>query len=70
MPKGRKEKEMPKRRCRKQFYQRTDGKWDWRVKSPNGNIIATSGNQGYDRKEGAEKSFESLKAAFVEGRVV
>jgi uncharacterized protein YegP (UPF0339 family) len=61
---------MKKRNCPKEFYQRLDGKWEWRIKSSNGNIIATSGGQGYNRRVDAEDSFETLKRAFVEGRVV
>lgn len=30
------------------IYERPDGKWGWRLKADNGNVIATDGNQGYE----------------------
>jgi uncharacterized protein YegP (UPF0339 family) len=36
-----------------EIYQREDRLWDWRVKSANGEIVATSGGQGFTRKEDA-----------------
>ena len=36
-----------------EVYRRADGKWDWRVKSPNGEIVATSGGQGFESESGA-----------------
>jgi len=33
-----------------EVYQHDDGTWDWRVRSQNGNIIATSGQQGYENQ--------------------
>lgn len=36
-------------------YQREDGLWDWRLVANNGRIVATSGNQGYARREKAVK---------------
>jgi uncharacterized protein YegP (UPF0339 family) len=58
-----------KLRMKKEFYQRPDGKWDWRVFASNGNIVATSGGQGYNRRALAEKSFNSIVSAFREGRI-
>ena len=29
-------------------YQRSDGKWAWRLSADNGAVIATDGGQGYD----------------------
>jgi uncharacterized protein YegP (UPF0339 family) len=37
-----------------EFYQRTDGKWAWRVVAGNGRIIATDGGQGYENREDCE----------------
>jgi uncharacterized protein YegP (UPF0339 family) len=31
-----------------EVYRREDGKFDWRARHKNGNIVATSGGQGYD----------------------
>ena len=30
-----------------EVYMRTDGLWDWRRKAANGQVVATSGGQGY-----------------------
>lgn len=32
------------------FYERADGKWAWRAKARNGQIVATDGGQGYENK--------------------
>jgi len=37
-----------------EVYRRLDGRWDWRIKASNGQIIATSGGQGYERPGRAE----------------
>ncbi len=34
-------------------YERTDGKWAWRLKADNGDIVATDGSQGYDNETDA-----------------
>jgi hypothetical protein len=31
-----------------EVYRREDGKFEWRARHKNGNIVATSGGQGYD----------------------
>lgn len=33
-----------------EIYQRTDGRWAWRLRAGNGAIIATDGGQGYENK--------------------
>lgn len=35
------------------FYTRKDGKWAWRAKTRNHEIIATDGGQGYENKQDA-----------------
>ena len=35
------------------LYKRTDGKWAWRLKADNGEIIATNGGQGYENEADA-----------------
>jgi len=35
------------------LYTRVDGKWAWRLKADNGQIIATDGDQGYDNEDDA-----------------
>lgn len=36
-----------------EVYRREDGRWDWRRISANGNVISTSGGQGYENLEDA-----------------
>jgi uncharacterized protein YegP (UPF0339 family) len=43
-----------------EIFQRTDMRWDWRVFANNGNIIATSGNQGYENRGDAAQVAYSL----------
>lgn len=33
-----------------EIYQRTDKRWAWRLRAGNGQIIATDGGQGYERR--------------------
>lgn len=60
---------MAKRMYVIETYKRRDGKWDWRCIAPNKNIIATSGGQGYERKDYCEKTRDSFISAIVEGRI-
>ena len=36
-----------------EIYKRTDGKWAWRVRAENGQIVATDGGQGYENQHDA-----------------
>lgn len=36
-----------------EVYPRKDGKWAWRVRASNGQIVATDGGQGYNNKQDA-----------------
>lgn len=36
-------------------YERTDGRWGWRLVATNGNIIATDGGQGYENESEARR---------------
>ena len=42
-----------------EVYQDAAGEWRWRVKAPNGEIIADSG-EGYTRREDAERAMERV----------
>ncbi len=33
------------------IYKRADGRWAWRLKADNGQIIATDGGQGYNSED-------------------
>ena len=37
-----------------EVFQRTDGKWAWRLKASNGYIVATDGGQGYNNRADAD----------------
>lgn len=39
-----------------EIYRRDDDLWDWRVKAPNHEIIATSGGQGFTERNDARES--------------
>lgn len=41
-------------------YTRADGKWDWRLVAGNGQIVATSGGQGYERPGRAREMGERV----------
>lgn len=41
------------RRPYAEVFKRADGKWDFRLRAGNGEIIATSGGQGYDERNDA-----------------
>jgi len=43
-----------------EIYEDTGGKWRWRLRHRNGNIVADSG-QGYDDRSGARDGIESVK---------
>lgn len=43
-----------------EIFKRIDGKFDWRLKSANGEIIATAG-QGFHTKGGAEVGIAAVK---------
>jgi uncharacterized protein YegP (UPF0339 family) len=34
-------------------YQRVDGKWAWRLKAANGQVVAVDGSQGYEHHSDA-----------------
>lgn len=39
-------------------YQRSDGKWAWRVVAANGQITATDGGQGFSRRIDAQRGLD------------
>ena len=36
-----------------EVYRREDGKWAWRVRAANGEVVATDGGQGYENQHDA-----------------
>lgn len=49
-----------------EIYQREDGRWAWRLRASNGQIIATDGSQGYENRADCEE----IANAVVSGRYV
>ena len=49
--------------AKREVYERADGKWGWRVKADNGQVVATDGNQGYESLASCEKMRTRLSAA-------
>lgn len=38
-----------------EIYRREDGKWAWRVRAGNGQIVANDGGQGYEKFDDAQR---------------
>ncbi len=59
--------------ARFELYKGADGEFRWRLRSANGQVIATGG-EGYTRKDGAHNGIEAVKrdapAAAVDDRTV
>ena len=53
-----------------ELYKRTDGKWAFRVKASNGEIVATDGGQGYVAKGDAESTLQKLLSGTYDGPIV
>jgi Uncharacterized conserved protein len=51
-------------------YKREDGLWDWRMKAGNGEIIATSGGQGFTERNDATEAVERVLKADIDIVVV
>jgi uncharacterized protein YegP (UPF0339 family) len=52
-----------------EIYKRTDGKWAFRVKASNGQVVATDGGQGYEAKSSARSTLERLMAGEYNGPI-
>ena len=50
-------------------YKRSDGKYAFRVKAGNGEVVATDGGQGYSGKSGAKSTLEKLLAGGYAGDI-
>jgi len=51
-------------------YQRKDGKWAFRIKSKNGQVVATDGSQGYSNKGSCTKTMAKIAGGAYRGPVV
>ena len=52
-----------------QIYKRADGKYGFRVKASNGQVVATDGSQGYNDKADARSTLEKLLAGEYNGPI-
>lgn len=52
-----------------EVYQRKDGKWAFRVKASNGQVVATDGAQGYGTKASAVSTVTKLIGGSYDGKV-
>jgi len=52
-----------------ELYKRNDGKWAFRVKASNGEIVATDGGQGYVAKGDAESTLTKLLSGTYDGPI-
>lgn len=41
-------------------YRRADFRWEWRRRAANGDVLSTSGNQGYENREDAVEMAREL----------
>jgi uncharacterized protein YegP (UPF0339 family) len=61
--------ETKKRRARFEVYSRADGRWEWRLVSSNGKVMATSHGQGFRSKRDAQRAIESVRAVVSDASV-
>lgn len=52
-----------------EIYKRNDGKFAFRVKASNGEVVATDGGQGYNAKGDAESTLKKLMAGTYDGPI-
>lgn len=52
-----------------EVYKRADGKYAFRVKAANGEIVATDGGQGYNDKANAKTTLEKLMRGDYNGTI-
>ncbi|MEM9566586.1 MAG: DUF1508 domain-containing protein [Actinomycetota bacterium] len=52
-----------------EIYKRKDGKWAFRVKASNGQIVATDGGQGYADKKRASDTLTKLLGGTYDGPI-
>jgi uncharacterized protein YegP (UPF0339 family) len=52
-----------------ELYRRTDGRWAWRIRAANGQVVATDGGQGYESKTDARSTLEKVISGHYQGLV-
>ena len=59
----------PNPRQTREVYKRTDGKFAFRVKASNGEVVATDGGQGYSNKAKTKSTLEKLMRDDHDGNI-
>jgi len=52
-----------------EVYQRSDGKYAFRVKAGNHEVVATDGGQGYDNAAAAKSTLQKLMSGDYDGPI-
>ena len=52
-----------------ELFKRKDGKWAFRVRASNGQVVATDGGQGYSSKTSARNTLEKLLKGAYDGEI-
>ena len=52
-----------------EVYPRTDGKWAFRIRASNGQIVATDGGQGYEAKADARDTLAKVMRGDYDGPI-
>jgi uncharacterized protein YegP (UPF0339 family) len=52
-----------------ELYRRSDGKWAWRIKAANGQIVAIDGGQGYESNTHARSTMEKVISGQYNGPI-
>lgn len=52
-----------------EIYKRSDGKFSFRVRASNGQVVATDGGQGYSKKASARSTLEKLMNGEYAGNI-
>lgn len=52
-----------------EIYTRKDGKWAFRVKASNGEVVATDGGEGYEAKASAKSTLQKLMGGKYDGPI-
>ncbi len=52
-----------------ELLKRKDGKWAFRVRASNGQVVATDGGQGYSSKTSARNTLEKLMSGVYNGEI-
>ncbi len=52
-----------------EVYKRNDGKWAFRIKAANGQVVATDGSQGYNSRADAKATLGKVMSGAYDGEI-